>query len=215
MSGQAGGGAVREPVSLLKRMSAHGAAGAIRRPAGARAFLRSRLRNLEMVTCAMVGRAPIHALRVAVLRAWGAQIDSTAILYHGFQVRANHRLKIGARANIGDGAILDARGGLTIGDDVNFSTGVHIWTAQHAWNDPDFSYESAPVVIGDHVWVSTRVTILPGVTIGDGAVVAAGAVVTGDLEPNGLYGGIPARKLSERVAVNYRLPGAKQKTWWW
>lgn len=180
-----------------------------------RAFLRSRLRNFEMVSCSMVAYVPIHAVRVAVLRGWGANIAKTAIVYHGFQVRAGARLRIGERANIGDGAILDARGGLVIGDDVNLSTGVNIWTAQHEWNDPEFSYQAAPVVIGDHVWLSTRVTVLPGVTIGEGAVVAAGAVVAGDLAPNALYGGVPARKLSDRVPVDYRLPEPRDKTWWW
>ena len=37
---------------------------------------------------------------------------------------------------------------------------------------------TAPVVIGDDVWVGAKSTITSGVTIGDGAVVGAHAVVT-------------------------------------
>jgi acetyltransferase-like isoleucine patch superfamily enzyme len=72
------------------------------------------------------------------------------------------------------------------------------------------------VTIGDHVWLSTRVTVLPGVSIGEGAVVAAGSVVTKDLAPYGLYGGVPARKIREREGPKtYRLASAKAKAWWW
>jgi acetyltransferase-like isoleucine patch superfamily enzyme len=52
---------------------------------------------------------------------------------------------------------------------------------------------AAPIVIGDGVWIASRVTVLPGVSIGDGSVIAAGAVVSRDVEPNTLVAGVPAR----------------------
>ncbi len=54
------------------------------------------------------------------------------------------------------------------------------------------------VVIGNDVWIGQGVRILEGVTIGDGAVVGAGALVAGDLEPYGIYAGVPARKIRDR-----------------
>jgi maltose O-acetyltransferase len=42
-----------------------------------------------------------------------------------------------------------------------------------------------------------NVTVLPGVTVGAGCVIAAGAVVASDLQPNGLYGGVPAKLIQE------------------
>jgi len=185
-------------------------------PVRLRPFLGSRLGNVEMVMLAIASRLPLHAARVAVVRAWGARIHPTATLYHGFQIRSARRVSIGPRSSVGDGAILDGRGGLTIGSDVNLSTQVHIWTAQHDWDSPNFDYESGPVTIGDHVWLSARVTVLPGVSIGEGAVVAAGAVVTRDLESFGLYGGVPARRIRDRRSPkSYRLPPARAKAWWW
>lgn len=179
-------------------------------------FIGARLRNLEMVSLYLIGKQPIHRLRIALARAWGAQIRPDATLYHGFEIRHARGLVIGRRTSIGDNAILDARGGLTIGDDVNFSTSVNVWSAQHDWNDPDFKFVSAPVVIGDRAWISTRVTILPGVVIGEGAVVAAGAVVTKDVAPYTLVGGIPAKPLRDRTKLlNYELSKSKYKPWWW
>jgi maltose O-acetyltransferase len=52
---------------------------------------------------------------------------------------------------------------------------------------------TAPVTIGDDVWLGGGVVVLPGVTIGDRSTVAAGAVVTRDVPPDSLAVGSPAR----------------------
>lgn len=172
--------------------------------------------GVEMVSLSTSGRLPIHRLRVAALRAWGATISSEAVLYHGVEVRGAKNLIIGARANIGDGATLDARGGLEIGSDTNLSTRVEIWTAQHDRNSPEFAYEDAPVVIGSRVWIGPRAVILPGSVVGDGAIVAAGAVVKGVVEPYTMVGGVPARLIAKRSRdLRYHLATPKEKTPWW
>jgi maltose O-acetyltransferase len=53
--------------------------------------------------------------------------------------------------------------------------------------------QSAPVVIEDHVWIGSKVLILPGVRIGTHAVVGAGSVVTKDVPPRCVVAGNPAR----------------------
>ena len=178
--------------------------------------LSSRRSDVEMAVSAAAGWSPVHRSRVWVLRSLGADVSDSAVLYHGFQVRAPGRLRIGARTNVGDHAVLDARGGLVLGDDVNLSTGVQIWTAQHDWSSTSFAYVKAGVTVGDRVWLGPRVTVLPGTRIGEGTVVAAGAVARGVLEPFSLYGGVPARRLAGRPTdLDYRLPGPDRKTWWW
>lgn len=53
---------------------------------------------------------------------------------------------------------------------------------------------TAAIVIGDHVWIGTHVTLLKGAAIADGCVVAANATVTGQfLQPRCLLAGTPAR----------------------
>jgi acetyltransferase-like isoleucine patch superfamily enzyme len=181
-----------------------------------RPFLSIRKRDAEMTCLHLVGKLPNHRLRVACLRKWGATIHDSAIFYHGFEVRNADGLTIGARVSVGNDAILDARGGITIGADVNLSTGVALWTGQHDWQSPTFAYVKAPIVIHDHVWLSTRVTVLPGVTIGEGAVIAAGAVVTKDVPPYTLAGGVPAKPIGARPGpMSYQLPQAADKPWWW
>lgn len=52
---------------------------------------------------------------------------------------------------------------------------------------------TAPIHIGNDVWIGRRAMIYKGVTIGDGAIVAAGAVVTHDVPPYTIAAGNPAR----------------------
>ena len=52
--------------------------------------------------------------------------------------------------------------------------------------------KTAPVKIGDNVWIGMNAVILKGVTIGDNSVVAAGAVVTRSVPPNTIVAGNPA-----------------------
>lgn len=59
--------------------------------------------------------------------------------------------------------------------------------------------KSKPIIIGNHVWIGMRATILKGVTIGDGAIIAAGAVVTKDVPARCLVAGVPARVIKENI----------------
>ena len=54
---------------------------------------------------------------------------------------------------------------------------------------------TAPVAIGDNVWIGGGAIILPGVTIGDNVTIGAGSVVTRSLPPDVLAAGNPARVL--------------------
>lgn len=54
-------------------------------------------------------------------------------------------------------------------------------------------YSKGPVVIGDNVWLSNNVCVMPGVTIGDGAVIGANSIVTHDVPSYSIAAGIPAK----------------------
>ena len=59
--------------------------------------------------------------------------------------------------------------------------------------------ETAPIKIGNDVWIGANASILKGVTIGDKAVIASGAVVTKDVASESLVGGNPAKVLREKI----------------
>jgi acetyltransferase-like isoleucine patch superfamily enzyme len=86
---------------------------------------------------------------------------------------------------------------IEIGDDCGIGDNVTIADSDH--HSIDGNNPTAPIVIGNHVWIASNAMICKGVTIGDGAVVAAGAVVRNDVPPHCLVGGVPARVLKENV----------------
>lgn len=60
----------------------------------------------------------------------------------------------------------------------------------------------ADVTIEEDVWIGANVVILKGVTIGRGSVIAAGAVVNKSCPPYALVGGVPAKVLKYRFAID-------------
>jgi acetyltransferase-like isoleucine patch superfamily enzyme len=52
---------------------------------------------------------------------------------------------------------------------------------------------TAPVTIGEDVWIGIGAIVLKGVTIGDGAQIAPGAVVTRDVPAAGRVAGNPGQ----------------------
>ena len=65
---------------------------------------------------------------------------------------------------------------------------------------------TAPVAIGDNVFIGARSLVLKGVEIGDNAVVGAGSVVTSDVPVNAVVAGVPARVVDWVNAEAERLP---------
>lgn len=65
--------------------------------------------------------------------------------------------------------------------------------------------KSAPIIIGNNVWIGQGVTILKGVTIGDGSIIAQQSVVTKDIPPHTIAAGNPARIVKE-IPIDERLP---------
>ena len=57
---------------------------------------------------------------------------------------------------------------------------------------------ATPVIVEDNVLVGANAVVIEGCRIGHGAVVAAGAVVVGDVAPNTVVAGCPARVIKQK-----------------
>lgn len=85
--------------------------------------------------------------------------------------------------------------GTYISDDVRIQDSDNHFVIENNQSKPN----SAPIIIGDHVWIGKNTIILKGVTIGNGAIVAAGSVVVKDVAAKSLVGGNPAKVIKENV----------------
>ena len=148
----------------------------------------------------VVNRIPIVDARMAAYRALGVTFEErgSGMIMLGAEVFAPRRLSLGARSVVGGGCMLDARGGIEIGHDVNLTGYARLMSARHLVDDPDFTAAFEPIVVGDRAWIALGAMVLGGVRIGEGAVVAAGAVVTADVAPHTVVGGVPAKPLRKR-----------------
>jgi acetyltransferase-like isoleucine patch superfamily enzyme len=156
---------------------------------------------------------PSQTVRSTLLSILGMKIGMGSILYMGTEIRAPNKIQIGLGTIIGHDCVLDGRGGLFIGDKVNFSSQAMVWTAQHDPQSSKFVTVSKPVYIDNYAWISCRAIILPGVRIGEGAVVAAGAVVTKSVEAYSIVGGVPAVVIGKRnKELTYQL-GNSNSLW--
>lgn len=150
----------------------------------------------------LIGNIPSHRIRKFLYKnIFLMKIGKNSVIYGGMEVRAPWNIKIGDNTIIGDESKLDGRNIIIIKNNVNFSTGVWIWTDQHKVNSKDF--ESLPigtgkVIIEDYCWCGPRSIILPSKTMKKGSVLAAGGVLTKNTEEFGIYAGVPAQKISER-----------------
>ena len=92
---------------------------------------------------------------------------------------------------------------IEIGSDVTIAQFVSILDHDHEYVNKYgtfkiVGYTTAPIKIGNNVWISDKVSITKGVTIGDNVVIAANAVVTTHIPNNSVCGGVPA-KIIKRI----------------
>lgn len=180
---------------------------------GLKKVLREYLEGYIMYMDVQTGLLPSHHLRNFIYRSiFSVDMKDSVVIYNNCQIRRHQCLTIGKGSIIGDQVMLDARNGIVIGENVNFSTGVKVWSEQHDHRDPDFKCNSNitfKVIIDNRCWIGPRTTILPGVHIGEGAVVAAGAVVTKDVPSFAIVAGIPAKQIGERNhELKYEFDGS-------
>ena len=140
-----------------------------------------------------------HRARRNLLRQAGIGIGSSH-LDPGFRFIGGTKLRIGHRCYLNAGCIFDAGAEILIEDDVAVGDHVRFITSGHAIGPSQNRCGDAfhgPIRVGPGSWIGSGAMLLPGVKLGRGCVVGAGAVVTRSTEPNGLYLGLPARRVRD------------------
>jgi galactoside O-acetyltransferase len=137
------------------------------------------------------------------------RIDDFAIII------ATGPVEIGAHVSVPNFCFIGGRNGILLEDFVTLAPGVKIFTASDDYlgdkmTGPTLPAEftggtSGPVVLRRHSIVGAGSVILPGCTLGEGCSVGALSLVPRDLEPWGVYAGIPARRIKERRRDLLRL----------
>jgi acetyltransferase-like isoleucine patch superfamily enzyme len=134
----------------------------------------------------------LRFIRVRINKLSGYYISSRIVnkgkdlKIHGIiDIHDIHKLVIGDYCRIGKGCFLFCLGGIEIGNNVQMSRNITIYSANHDYNADIVPYSnqfiSKKVKINDSAWIGMNVCILPGVIIGKGAIVGMGSIITKDV----------------------------------
>ena len=141
---------------------------------------------------------PFHAWRAFLLRSFGATMGRSCHFYPASRIWAPWNLVCADQVTAADGAEIYNPAPMHFGSHAIVSQGAYLCGATHDMNDPAFPLLAYTSSIGAYAWVCARAIVSPGVSLGEGAVLGLGSVATRDLEPWGVYGGVPAQKISQR-----------------
>lgn len=142
---------------------------------------------------------PFHGWRAFLLKVFGAKIGRGVHVYPGVKIWAPWNLILDEECGIANGAILYSQGKITIGSRSVISQGAHLCAGTHDYTKKGFPLITAPINIGDNVWIAADAFIHPGVTIGTGSVIGARSVVNKDMPAWMICAGHPCVPIKERV----------------
>ena len=134
-----------------------------------------------------------------LLKLFGAQIDSTAVVYSSARIYYPPNLIMEKYSCIASDVDCYNVAPVRIGANATVSQGAFLCTASHDITDPHNRLITAPIIIENQAWIAAAAFVGMGVTIGEGAVIGARAAVFKDVEPWTVVGGNPAKFIKKRI----------------
>jgi len=147
----------------------------------------------------------MHGWRAFLLRQFGARMGPNCHFYPGSRVWAPWNLVCADQVTAADGTEIYNPAPMRLGSHAILSQDAFLCGATHDLDDPRFPLLAYEMEIGAYAWVCARASVAPGVNVGEGAVLGLGSVATRDLEPWGVYAGVPAVKVKQRKRAEAAL----------
>jgi acetyltransferase-like isoleucine patch superfamily enzyme len=137
-------------------------------------------------------------LRYLFLKCTARELKGFCWISQGCTIVNSFGLRIGRNFATNRNVLIDALGGIEIGDDTGIGPNCVLISQEHSMlRAGDYFSEGAskrrPITIGSGVWIGSNCFIKAGVTIGDAAVIAACTNVVADVAPKARVIGSPAR----------------------
>ena len=142
---------------------------------------------------------PFYSVKSSILRLFGASVGKGLVIKPSVNIKYPWHLKIGNNVWIGEDVWIDNLAETIIGNNVCISQGAMLLTGNHNYKKVTFDLIVKGIVLEDGVWIGARSTVCPGVTCGTHSVLSVGSVATRNMEPFGIYTGLPAAEVSKRI----------------
>lgn len=154
---------------------------------------------------AACGKNFVPAIPLTIIGGMNIRIgDNFRSMGHNYLYGNDGEIIIGNNLSLNTNVQIGSSGGkIHIGDNVLIGPNVVLRAADHGISRAGLinkqPHVGGVIKVEDDVWIGSNAVILKNVRLGKGCIVAAGAVVTKDTEPYSIVGGVPAKKISERV----------------
>lgn len=139
-----------------------------------------------------------HYWRCFLLRLFGAKLGKAVHPYPSTRIWAPWNLEMGDHSCLSEDVECYCVDKIRIGAYSTVSQYSFLCTASHDFTKASMPLVTAPITIGERVWITADVFIGPGVTIGDGAVVTARSSVFSDIPAWTVARGNPAQPVRSR-----------------
>lgn len=139
-----------------------------------------------------------HGFRCWLLRLFGAKIGKGVMIRPTARFTYPWKIAIGDYSWIGDDVVLYSLDRITIGSQCVISQECYLCTGSHNFHDVAFNLVTAPIVIGNGVWIATDCFIAPGMTIGANAIIGARSSVFSNIPEEQVAWGTPCKPRYQR-----------------
>lgn len=146
--------------------------------------------------------------RRLLLKLFGAQIGRDVLIRPTARFTYPWKVEIGDYSWIGDNVVFYSLDSIQVGNHCVISQHTYLCTGSHDLQDPTFGLKTAPIKVGNGVWVTADCFIAPGVQIGSNTVVGARSSVFESLPAGYVCNGTPCRPRYVRQ-MNAQLKSSK------
>ena len=136
---------------------------------------------------------PLHGLRRALLRLFGANIGANVYIRPTARFTYPWKVEIGNHSWIGDDVVFYSLDHIRVGQHCVISQQSYLCTGSHDLQDPAFGLITAPITINNGVWVAADCFIGHGVHIGANAVIGVRSSVFSNIPAEQVCWGTPCR----------------------
>jgi len=148
-----------------------------------------------------IPRTYLNDWKLFVLRLFGAKVSSKSLVYSSASIYDPRKLIMESGSCLGPNVDCYNVDIVHLKRNALVSQKTYLCTASHNLNGNNFELITAPIIVGDNVWIAADSFVGMGVTIGEHSVVGARSSVFKDVKPNTIVGGNPAKFIKYRPQI--------------
>jgi len=141
----------------------------------------------------------LNGFRCGLLRLFGARIGQGVLIRPTARFTYPWKIEIGDYSWIGDDVVLYSLDDIQIGEHCVISQKSYLCTGSHDLQDPAFGLITAPIAIGNGVWIAADCFIGAGVEIGANAAIGVRSSVLSNMPEGQVCWGTPCKPRYKRV----------------